>query len=145
MEGAKEDTESWRAFLRHLKGRGLMGARLVVSDKCLGLVEALGEFYPEAGWQRCGGHFYHNAFALVPTGKAKEVAAMLKAIHTQEDRACAEQKARAVAEKLEGLRLGKAAQLVREGVGETLAYMAFPREHWRCLATHPYQTLPMRD
>jgi putative transposase len=41
-----------------------------------------------------------------------------------------------VAEKLEGLRLGKAAQLVREGVGETLAYMAFPREHWRCLRTN---------
>jgi len=53
MEGAKEDTESWRAFLRHLKGRGLRGVRLVISDKCLGLVEALGEFLPEALWQRC--------------------------------------------------------------------------------------------
>jgi putative transposase len=56
MEGAKEDAESWRAFLRHLKGRGLRGVRLVVSDKCLGLVEALGEFYPEAAWQRCVVH-----------------------------------------------------------------------------------------
>lgn len=26
MEGAKEDTESWRAFLRHLKERGLRQA-----------------------------------------------------------------------------------------------------------------------
>jgi len=26
--------------------------RLFVSDKCLGLVESLGEFYPEALWQR---------------------------------------------------------------------------------------------
>ncbi|MBX3355677.1 MAG: transposase [Phycisphaeraceae bacterium] len=35
-EGTKEDTESWRSFLRHLKERGLRGVRLVVSDKCLG-------------------------------------------------------------------------------------------------------------
>ena len=43
-EGTKEDKESWRNFLRHLKERGLKGVRLVISDKCLGLVEALGEF-----------------------------------------------------------------------------------------------------
>src|SRR6202140_1666857 len=52
-EGAKEDKASWTAFLRHLKERGLAGVRLLVSDKCLGLVESLGEFYPEALWQRC--------------------------------------------------------------------------------------------
>ncbi|HSW01076.1 MAG TPA: transposase [Sedimentisphaerales bacterium] len=39
-EGPKEDTESWRQFLTHLKGRGLMGVQLIVSDKCMGLVEA---------------------------------------------------------------------------------------------------------
>ena len=47
-EGTKEDKESWRNFLRHLKERGLKGVRLIISDKCLGLVEALGEFFPEA-------------------------------------------------------------------------------------------------
>ena len=47
-EGSKEDKASWTAFLRHLKERGLKGVRLFVSDKCLGLVESLGEFYPEA-------------------------------------------------------------------------------------------------
>lgn len=136
MEGAKEDKVSWMAFLRHLKGRGLRGVRLFVSDKCLGLVESLAEFYPEASWQRCMVHFYRNVFTVVPRGKAKEVAAMLKAIHAQEDREAARQKAKAVAEKLEALRLPKAAALVREGIDETLAYMAFPREHWRSLRTN---------
>lgn len=135
-EGAKEDAESWRAFLRHLKGRGLGGVKLFVSDKCLGLVEALGEFYPQAAWQRCVVHWYRNVLSVVPTGRAKEVAAMLKAIHAQEDRQSAEQKAAAVAQKLEGMRLGKAAEVVRGGVAETLAYTAFPREHWRCLRTN---------
>jgi putative transposase len=145
QEGAKEDKESWRGFLRHLKGRGLKGVRLVVSDKCLGLVESLAEFYPEAGWQRCAVHFYRNVFTVVPRGRLKEVAAMLKAIHAQEDKESATQKARAVVEKLEGLRLPKAATLVRDGIGETLTYMAFPREHWRSLRTNNPLERVMRE
>jgi putative transposase len=43
-EGAKEDTASWRSFLRHLKKRGLKGIEMITSDKRLGLVEAIGEF-----------------------------------------------------------------------------------------------------
>jgi len=44
-EGAKEDEQSWMEFLRHLKQRGLQGVELFISDKCLGLIEALGKFY----------------------------------------------------------------------------------------------------
>jgi transposase-like protein len=144
-EGAKEDAESWRQFLRHLKARGLTGVRLVVSDKCLGLVEAVGETYPAAQWQRCVVHFYRNVFCVVPTGRVKEVAAMLKAIHAQEDRPAAEAKAAQVAGKLDDLRLGKAAGLVRAGIAETLAYMAFPREHWTRLRTNNVLERIMRE
>jgi putative transposase len=35
-EGAKEDKESWVAFMRYLKKRGLAGVELFVSDKCSG-------------------------------------------------------------------------------------------------------------
>jgi putative transposase len=145
MEGAKEDKDSWAAFLRFLKTRGLKGVCLFVSDKCLGLVEALAEFYPEALWQRCAVHFYRNVFTVVPPGKVKEVAAMLKAIHAQEDRDSAAGKARQVVEKLEALRLPKAASLVREGIAETLAYMSFPREHWRSLRTNNMLERLMRE
>src|SRR5580698_11664259 len=55
-EGMKEDTEGWRQFLRQLRQRGLTGVQLAVSDKCLGLVEALGEVFPAAQWQRCVVH-----------------------------------------------------------------------------------------
>ena len=135
-EGGKEDKASWQAFLRHLAERGLTGVRLFVSDKCLGLVEALGEVYPQARWQRCVVHFYRNVFTAVPKGKVREVAAMLKAIHAQEDREAAETKAKAVVRKLERLRLAKAAGIVRGGYAETLAYYGFPSEHWRSLRTN---------
>lgn len=135
-EGVKEDAESWRPFLRHLKERGLSGVELFVIDKCLGLMKALGEFYPQAARQRCVVHFYRNVLSVVPKGKAREVAAMLKAIHAQEDRQAAREKAAAVVAKLEGMKLGKAAATVAEGVEEAMSYMAFPREHWRCLRTN---------
>jgi putative transposase len=135
-EGAKEDKASWSGFLRHLKERGLKGVELLTSDKCLGLVESLGEFYPEALWQRCVVHFYRNVFTVVPKGKVKEVVAMLKAIHAQEDGAEAIKKAYGVAEKLEKMKLGRAAATVREGITETLSYYQFPCEHWRRIRTN---------
>ena len=52
-EGAKEDKAGWSAFLKHLKGRGLHGVRLIISDACMGLAESAAEFFPEAAWQRC--------------------------------------------------------------------------------------------
>jgi transposase-like protein len=145
VEGLKEDTESWRNFLRHLKQRGLSGVRLFVSDKSLGLLEALGEFYPEAAWQRCMVHWYRNVMSVVPKGKVKEVMAMLKAIHAQEDRQAARDKASVVVEKLVVLRLGQAATIVREGVDETLSYMAFPREHWIRIRTNNVLERIMRE
>jgi putative transposase len=135
-EGAKEDKASWSGFLRNLKKRGLKGVELVTSDKCLGLVESLGEFYPEALWQRCVVHFYRNVFTVVPRGKVKEVVAMLKAIHAQEDGAEAIKKAYSVAEKLEKMKLGRAAATVRDGITETLSYYQFPCEHWRRIRTN---------
>lgn len=145
VEGFKEDAESWRSFLRSLKQRGLQGVRLVISDKCLGLVEALGEVYPEAAWQRCVVHWYRNVFTVVPKGRVKDVAAMLKAIHAQEDRAAAAKKAEEVVAKLEGLRLSKAAGIVAAGVAETLTYMAFPREHWTRIRTNNVLERLMRE
>jgi putative transposase len=135
-EGLKEDQESWRNFLRHLKQRGLTGVQLVISDKCLGLVETLGEFFADARWQRCMVHFYRNVLSSVPNDKAKAAAGMLKAIYAQESREAALSKAAMVVEKLESMRLSKAAQTLRDGVEETLTYYYFPREHWLRIRTN---------
>lgn len=135
-EGIKEDTASWRNFLRHLKERGLQGVRLVTSDKCLGLVEALGEFYPEADWQRCMVHWQRNVGSSVPRSKRPEAMAMLKAIHAQEDRQAALKKGAEVVVKLREMKLSQAAKIVEEGLVETLSYMAYPREHWIRIRTN---------
>lgn len=135
-EGAKEDKAGWSGFLKHLKERGLKGVELMISDACLGLVESVGEVFPDARWQRCTVHWYRNVFSHVPGAKVRTVADMLKAIHASEDRAAAEAKAGDVIAKLRAMKLAKAADLVETTVAETLAYYAFPSVHWRRIRTN---------
>jgi len=135
-EGEKEDLEGWRGFLRHLKDRGLKGVRLIISDACRGLVEAVGEVFPQADWQRCAVHFYRNVFSHAPNGKVAEVARMLKAIHAQEDRKAAQAKASEIVQRLKEMKLRTAAELVDQKVGETLTYYGYPSTHWRQLRTN---------
>jgi putative transposase len=135
-EGQKEDLEGWRGFLRHLKDRGLKGVRLIISDACRGLVEAVAELFPQSDWQRCAVHFYRNVFSHVPNGKVAEVARMLKAIHAQENRRSAQAKATEIVERLKEMKLRIAAELVEQKVSETLTYYAYPSTHWRQLRTN---------
>jgi len=145
VEGGKEDKESWSSFLRHLKQRGLKGVQLIISDRCLGLVESAGEHFPDALHQRCCVHWYRNVFSNVPNSKMKAVAAMLKAIHAQEDIESAQAKAQAVADKLEAMKLRKAAEKVRHDAHETFRYYHFPSEHWRQLRTNNMLERIMRE
>ena len=130
-EGSREDKESWNNFFRYLKERGLNGVKLVISDKASGLVEVLGDFFPEAKWQRCVVHWYRNAFSKCPRKHVREVTAMLKAIHAQEDKKAAREKAKSVMEKLRTKKLDGIAKFIEESLEETLSYMDFPSEHWR--------------
>jgi putative transposase len=135
-EGAKEDKEGWLGFLRHLKRRGLEEMRLIISDACVGLLESIGEVYPEAKWQRCIVHFYRNVFSVLPRGKIREVAMMLKAIHASEDRQAALEKADGVIQKLQERKLAQAAEKIKNSIAETLTYYDFPSAHWRRIRTN---------
>ncbi len=135
-EGHKEDKSGWMGFLKYLKDRGLKGVRLVISDACLGLKESLAEVFPEADWQRCAVHFYRNVFSHVPSTRVREVAAMLKAIHAQENRAAAQSKAADVVANLKTMKLRAAAELVESAIDETLTFFAYPPQHWLKLKTN---------
>ena len=135
-EGMKEDKASWIGFLQWLRERGLEGVKLVVGDKCLGMLEAVGEVFPEAKYQRCTVHFYRNVFSVVPRSKMKLVAKMLKAIHAQESKAAAREKAKQVAVTLREMKLKEAAKKVEDSIEETLTYMDFPYEHWLRIRTN---------
>ena len=46
-ERMKEDKANWVSFFQWLRGRGLDGVKLIVGDKCMGVLEAVGEVFPD--------------------------------------------------------------------------------------------------
>ena len=135
-EGMKEDHESWLNFFLWLKERGLNGVRLFIGDKNLGMLETIGEVFPDAKYQRCIVHFYRNVFSVVPRGKIRTVSMMLKAIHAQENKEAARRKAKEVVEELQKMKLSAAAKKVGESIEETLTFMDFPSQHWTRIRTN---------
>ena len=100
------------------------------------MLEAVGEVFPEAKYQRCVVHFYRNIFSVVPKSKVKNVAKMLKAIHAQESKKAPREKASAVVSELKAMKLPEAAKKVEAGIEETLTYCDFPSEHWVKIRTN---------
>ena len=135
-EGMKEDKASWVSFIQWLRGRGLDGVKLIVGDKCMGMLEAVGEVFPDAKYQRCKVHFYRNVFSVVPKSKVKIVTKMLKAIHAQESKKASREKSKAVVAELRAMKLKEAAKKVEDGIEETLTYCDFPSEHWTRIRTN---------
>ena len=134
-EGMKEDKASWVSFFQWLRGRGLDGVKLIVGDKCMGMLEAVGEVFPDAKYQRCTVHFYRNIFSVVPKSKVKIVAKMLKRSTPRRVRSVRE-KAKAVVAELRAMKLKEAAKKVEDGIEETLTYCDFPSEHWTRIRTN---------
>jgi len=56
-------------------------------------LESVSEVFPEAKYQRCTVHFYRDVFYVTPRKGMKAVAMMLKAIHAQESKQAARDKA----------------------------------------------------
>ena len=135
-EGMKEDKESWRNFFVWLKERGLTGVRLIIGDKNPGMLETIPEVFPDTRYQRCIVHFYRNIFSVTPRKKMKAVAMMLKAIHAQESKEAAREKARQVAAKLQEMKLGAAAKKLQDGIEETLTSMDFSTQNWTRIRTN---------
>jgi putative transposase len=118
------------AFLRGLVARGLAGVQLVISDAHQGLKAAIAAVLHGSGWQRCRVHFMRNALALVPKAAAQLVAATIRTVFAQPDPEMAWPAWRQVADGFRP-RYPKLAALLDEAESDVLAYLAFPRDHWR--------------
>lgn len=137
--GDSEDGAFWTAFLRSLRSRGLGGVRLVISDHHLGLKSAIGRVFVGASWQRCRVHFMRNALAKVPRAKAQMVAATIKTIFVQPDRAHIARQLEEVATVLRPSFPDVADQLTEAGP-DLLAFSAFPITHWtKIWSTNPLE------
>ncbi|WP_270307138.1 IS256 family transposase [Bifidobacterium adolescentis] len=137
-EGMKEDGDSWEQFVRGMIERGLKGVRLVVGDRCAGLVSTVNSMLPKARYQRCMVHFMRNVLSKTPPTHRQWASAAPKAIFAMESRESALAKAESVAAEMEARMLKAAANCLREGVGETTTYLLpeFPDGHRRRIRTN---------
>ena len=139
--GDSEDETFWRGFLTSLKGRGLGGVKLVISDQHAGLVKALRRCFQGAGHQRCRVHFARNLLAHVGRDKADMVAAMFRTIFAQPDPKAVHAAWDEIRDRL-AASFPKIGPLMDEAKTEVLAFTAFPKAHWQKVwSTNPLERI----
>jgi len=87
--GDSESERSWMGFFTWLKGRGLSGVDLVVSDHHGGLVNAIQVQFQGATGQRCQTHLSANVADVTPKALQEEVHGRAHAIFDAPDPATA--------------------------------------------------------
>jgi putative transposase len=136
------DTETeafWAEFFRSLRGRGLAGVRLVISDHHDGLKAAIAKCFVGAAWQRCRVHFVRNVLAKVPKTNAEMVAAAIRTIFAQPTAADVDAQFDRIVATLEP-QFPPVATMLVDARDDLLAFCAFPVEHWRKIwSTNPLE------
>jgi transposase-like protein len=131
IEVADGEMEScWTTFLEGLVKRGMLGVELVISDAHAGLKGAVRRVLNGVSWQRCRVHFMRNAAVRLTKADQPKFLGRLKLAFQEPT----QEKARAAFQLLADDTRKKHpsfAALLEESVEEVLAFMAFPKEHWR--------------
>ena len=130
-----ESEASYHELFRSLKGRGLSGVELVVSDDHEGLKAAIFRHFQGASWQRCQVHYARNLLGMVSFAKRKDLAADLRAIFAATSREQALGMASAVARRWREKGNEKVGEHLEEHVEECLTCLAFPESHRRRIRT----------
>ena len=122
-EGMKEDRASWGAIRQGHDRTRLKGVRVVVGDRCAGLVATVGSMLPKAKYRRCMARFMRNVLSKTPPGHREWASTALKAVFAMESRESDLTKAETVAAEMESRKLKAASNCLREGIGETTTYL----------------------
>ena len=131
------DTESeatYQELFRSLKGRGLKGVELVVSDDHGGLKAAIARHFQGAAYQRCQVHYARNLLGMVGRTRRGELAEGLRGVFAAPSREVALRLASELAARWRGSHPGVAEHL-EEHIEECLTCLAFPESHRRRIRT----------
>ena len=129
------DTESeatYQELFRSLKGRGLWGVELVVSDDHKGLKAAIARHFQGASWQRCQVHYARNLLGMVGHARRKELAEGLRGVFAAPDRRWRSGSLASCGPWREAIRGRRTPRGAHRGVPSCLA---FPESHRRRIRT----------
>jgi transposase-like protein len=132
------DTESeatYQEMFRSLKGRGLSGVELVVSDDHGGLKAAIARHFQGAAYQkRCQVHYARNLLGMVGHARRKELSEGLRGVFAATTREVALHLASELAARWRGSH-PKVAEHLEEHIEECLTCLTFPESHRRRIRT----------
>jgi transposase-like protein len=128
--GDSESFDFWREFLVGLRGRGLSGVHLVISDAHSGLKAAVVQQFAGAAWQRCRVHFMRNLQAAVSNKQVPPVMAAIKTVFAHTEPEAVAEQWDSVAQTM-AAHLPKVAEMMRSAKPDVLAFTAFPQAHWQ--------------
>jgi transposase-like protein len=131
------DTESeatYQELFRSLKGRGLSGVKLVVSDEHEGIKTAVARHFQGASHQRCQVHYARNLLGMVGSARRKDLAEGLRGVFAAASRESALLLAEELADRWRPSH-PKVAEHLEEHIEECLSCLAFPESHRRRIRT----------
>lgn len=132
--GDSESLSSWSEMFAWLKGRGLHGVDLVVSDDHRGLVNAIQTHFQGTSWQRCQTHLARNILDACPKALQGELRGRLRLVFEAPDIDTARNLMRDLLADFEN-RAPKAVEKLEAGFEDAMAVMALPESYRKRLRT----------
>ena len=131
-----ESAVQWEAFLNDLYHRGLEGRqlRLIVTDGCPGLHQALETVYPYIPRQRCWAHKLRNIASKVRRSHQDECLSEAKLVYQAQTRRDALASFHTWAKQWRSLE-SNAVTCLEKDMDEMVAFLDRPKEHWRKIRT----------
>jgi putative transposase len=129
-QATDESEAKWEAFLRDLHDRGLEGKRLrlIITDGCPGLHQALETVYPYVPRQRCWAHKLRNVANKLPRRDQPYCTKGAALIYQAENRRQARKKYLEWASEW-GKRRPEAVRCLEKDLDELLNFLDMPAEH----------------
>jgi putative transposase len=131
-----ESYDSWRRFLGAAGDRGVSGVALVTSDAHEGLRRAIREVFQGAAWQGCVVHPVRDCAREAGSRQlSRRVHGIVAPIFRARDADQVRAMYHLACEMLGGC-CPKAARVLEEAEPDALAYLDFPKSHWKRLRTN---------
>lgn len=132
--GDGESESAWSEFFVWLKGRGLRGVDLVVSDDHKGLEKAIMSQFQGATWQRCQTHFSRNILDACPKSLQSELHGRLRLVFDAPDMETARSLLSGIIRDF-GSKAPRAIERLEAGFEDAMAVMALPSQYRKRLRT----------
>lgn len=136
-----ESNESWTAFFKKLKYRGVRKCALVISDAHQGIQNAVKTEFTGTSWQRCKVHFMRNILAYVSPKSKALFSDRLKQIWLQKTYEDARKQSTLFVEEYQD-KYPEAIECLEEGLEDSLQFFHFDFiDHRRISSTNVLERL----